>query len=177
MCLRKYIFFTFFRWRALILERIYCNKHVVFLIYLYVCLRDCMQGLCTCTLHYSETLEPLTWIRVCPSYCYAHTLFLSLSFSLARAHTCFVLCLRIDIQTNHSTCPVVSHLTFRENLISMLLLTGHLRIHILFHLVIFTNVEIRDTHLIDLFNLVEFLIEWEHELERREIQTNDLESN
>jgi hypothetical protein len=48
-----------------------------------------MQGLCTCTLHNSETPEPLTWIRVRPSHRYACTLSLSLSL----VHTCFVLCL------------------------------------------------------------------------------------
>jgi len=34
---------------------------------------------------YSETLEPLTWIRVCPSHCYKR--------SLSRAHKCSVLSL------------------------------------------------------------------------------------
>jgi len=33
-----------------------------------------MHGLCTCTLHTSETLEPLTWTRKCPSCCYERTL-------------------------------------------------------------------------------------------------------
>ena len=33
-----------------------------------------MHGLHTCTLHNSETLEPLTWTRVCPSHCYKCTL-------------------------------------------------------------------------------------------------------
>jgi len=44
-----------------------------------------MHGLHTCTLHNSESLEPLTWTRVCPSV--TSTLFLSL------VHTCFVLSL------------------------------------------------------------------------------------
>ncbi len=33
-----------------------------------------MHGLNTCTSHNSETLEPLTWSRVCPSLCYKHKL-------------------------------------------------------------------------------------------------------
>jgi len=32
-----------------------------------------MNSLRTCTLYNSETLEPLTWSRVCPSFCYEHT--------------------------------------------------------------------------------------------------------
>jgi len=58
-------------------------------LYLYVCLRYWMHGLCTCTLRNSETLEPLTWIRVCPSHCYTHSPSLSFLLSLLRTH---VLC-------------------------------------------------------------------------------------
>ena len=62
-------------------------------LYSYVCLTYCMHGLCTCILHNSETLEPLTWIRVRPSHHYAHTLSLSLflSPSLSRAHMCCIM--------------------------------------------------------------------------------------
>ena len=42
-----------------------------------------MHGLCICTLHNSETLEPLTWTMVRSSHCYKCSL----------AHTCFVLSL------------------------------------------------------------------------------------
>ena len=62
-------------------------------LYSYVCLTYCMHGLCTCILHNSETLEPLTWIRVRPSHRYAHTLSLSFSLPLSLAHTCVVSCL------------------------------------------------------------------------------------
>jgi len=53
-----------------------------------------MHGLCICILHNSETLEPLTWIRIRPSHRYAHTLSLSLSLSLPLflAHTYVVSC-------------------------------------------------------------------------------------
>jgi len=56
-------------------------------LYLYVCLMYCMHGLWTCILHNSETLEPLTWIRVRPSHHYAHSLSLSLSLSLSFSRT------------------------------------------------------------------------------------------
>jgi len=38
-------------------------------LYSHVCLRYCMHSLHTHTLHNSETLEPLTWTRVCLSHC------------------------------------------------------------------------------------------------------------
>jgi len=51
-------------------------------LYSHVCLRYCMHGLCTCTLHNNEILEPLTWIRVRPSHCHSR--------SLSCTHTCFL---------------------------------------------------------------------------------------
>jgi len=58
-------------------------------LYSYVCLRYRMHGLCTCILHNSETLEPLTWIRYVPlTFMRA----LSLSLSLSRTHVLYRVC-------------------------------------------------------------------------------------
>jgi len=72
----------------LTIYKCYCNKRVIFLIYtlIFICMLK-IHGLCTCTLHNSETLEPLTWIRVCTSHHYARTL--SLSLSLSRTHVLY----------------------------------------------------------------------------------------
>ncbi len=43
-------------------------------LYSYVCLWYFMHGLRACTLHNSETLGSLNWIRVCPSHCHECTL-------------------------------------------------------------------------------------------------------
>ncbi len=64
-------------------------SNINYSLYSYVCLRDRLHGLSTCTLHNSETLEPLTWIRVCPSHRYVRILSLSLSLSLVRTHVLY----------------------------------------------------------------------------------------
>jgi len=70
-------------------------------LYSYVCFTYCMHGLCTCILHNSETLEPLTWIRVRPSHHYAHSLSLSLSLShsFSRTHVLYHVHLNISKYT------------------------------------------------------------------------------
>jgi hypothetical protein len=55
----------------------YCNKCVpslTYMIILNVCLTTSMHGLHTSTQHLNnETLEPLNWIRVCPSRHHEHS--------------------------------------------------------------------------------------------------------
>jgi len=55
----------------------YWHTSVLFCLFWYVCSTHGMHSLCTHTLHNSETLEHLTWTRVCPSHCCEHTLMCS----------------------------------------------------------------------------------------------------
>jgi hypothetical protein len=57
-------------------KEIYCNKCVLSLTHtliLNVCLTMSMHGLLTSTQHLDKTLEPLNWIRVCPSHHNKHS--------------------------------------------------------------------------------------------------------
>ncbi len=70
------------------LKQSYCNKGVIFLIYtlIFICmLKRSHARFVHITLHNSETLESLTWIRVHPSYCYNS----SLSFPLSCTHALY----------------------------------------------------------------------------------------
>ncbi len=72
------------------LKQSYCNKGVIFLIYtlIFICmLKRSHARFVHITLHNSETLESLTWIRVRPSHRYAFSL--SLSLPLSRSHVLY----------------------------------------------------------------------------------------
>jgi len=55
---------------------LYSNKRVLLLTHtlIFKSCEYCLHSFHTCTLHNSETLEPLTWIRVLPSNCCERTL-------------------------------------------------------------------------------------------------------
>jgi hypothetical protein len=58
-----------------IVGRNYCNRCVLLLTHmliLNVCLTTSIHGLHTSMQHLDKTLEPLNWIRVCPSLCSEH---------------------------------------------------------------------------------------------------------
>jgi hypothetical protein len=54
----------------------FSNKYVLSLTHMLIlnlCLTTSMHGLYTSTQHLDKTLEPLNWIRVCPSFCDKHS--------------------------------------------------------------------------------------------------------
>ncbi len=92
----------------------YCNKHALSLthtIILNVCLTTCMHGLYTSTQHLDETLEPLNWIRVCPSRRDEHSRKRShvlyyvscniIKYTTFKPHTCPSFCIFIPNNGSH----------------------------------------------------------------------------
>ncbi len=79
----------------------YCNKRVIFLIYtlIFLFMLKILHARFVHMYINSETLEPLTWIRVRPSHRYAHTL--SLPY-------CFVS--RLSNISKYTTCKPITQL-------------------------------------------------------------------
>jgi hypothetical protein len=85
-----------------------------------------MHGLHTYTLHNSETLEPLTWIRVRPSHCYKRSRSLSLFTPLSLVHICFVFS-PLNISKYTTFKPITQLVLLYINLATCLTLTCSLR--------------------------------------------------